>query len=48
MNINYGLFQVKEMKIRKKRERNQKIAVKALESISRWMESLGGKMGSAA
>jgi hypothetical protein len=36
------------MKIRKKRERNQKIAVKALENISRWMESLGGKMGSAA
>lgn len=48
MNINYGLFQVKEMGIRNKKERNRRITLNALESLSRWIESLNGKMGSAA
>ena len=48
MNINYGLFQVREMKIRNKRDRNKMIASKALESLSQWMETLGCKVHSAA
>ncbi len=48
MNINYGLFQVKNMKVRNKRERNTMIASKALESLSHWMGTLGGEIGSAA
>ena len=48
MNINYGLFEVNEMKIRNKRERNKMIALKALESLSQWMETLDGEIDSAA
>jgi folate-dependent tRNA-U54 methylase TrmFO/GidA len=44
MNINYGLFQVHEMKIRNKRERNKKIELKALDSLSQWMEMINGEL----
>ena len=44
MNINYGLFQVHEMKIRNKRERNKKIELKALDSLSQWMETINGEL----
>ena len=44
MNINYGLFQVQEMKIRNKRERNKKIELKALDSLSQWMETINGEL----
>ncbi len=40
MNINFGLFLVKEMKIRDKKVRNQKIAENALESLCRWRDVL--------
>jgi methylenetetrahydrofolate--tRNA-(uracil-5-)-methyltransferase len=39
MNINFGLFPVKEMGIRNKKERNQKIFENALTSLDRWMDS---------
>ena len=42
MNINYGLFQVHEMKIKDKRERNKKIELKALNSLSKWMDTMDG------
>lgn len=48
MNINFGLFWVQEMKIKDKKERNQKIAVNALEQIKKWREELKDCMGSAA
>ncbi len=48
MNINFGLFWVKEMKIRDKKERNQKIALNALEQIKKWREGLKDSIGSAA
>lgn len=48
MNINYGLFQVQEMKIRDKRERNKKVELKALDSLSQWMGALDRKINSAA
>jgi len=48
MNINYGLFQVQEMKIRNKRERNKMIALKALESLSQWMGALDVEINSVA
>ncbi|PIQ97837.1 MAG: methylenetetrahydrofolate--tRNA-(uracil(54)-C(5))-methyltransferase (FADH(2)-oxidizing) TrmFO [Nitrospinae bacterium CG11_big_fil_rev_8_21_14_0_20_56_8] len=38
MNINFGLFLVKEMKIRDKKQRNQKIARNALDSLAAWMD----------
>jgi methylenetetrahydrofolate--tRNA-(uracil-5-)-methyltransferase len=44
MNINYGLFQVHEMKIRNKLERNKKIELKALESLSQWMKTINGEL----
>jgi len=44
MNINYGLFQVHDMKIRNKRERNKKIELKALDSLSQWMEMINGEL----
>jgi methylenetetrahydrofolate--tRNA-(uracil-5-)-methyltransferase len=48
MNINFGLFWVKEMKIRDKKERNQKIALNALEQIKKWREGLKDSIDSAA
>jgi methylenetetrahydrofolate--tRNA-(uracil-5-)-methyltransferase len=39
MNINFGLFQVKEMGIRDKKVRNRKIAENAIASLSRWKET---------
>lgn len=48
MNINYGLFQALDMKIRNKQERNKRIALKSLESLSQWMETINGEIGSAA
>lgn len=39
MNINFGLFPVKEMGIRNKKERNQKIFDNALSSLDRWKDS---------
>jgi len=48
MNINFGLFWVGEMKIRDKKERNQKIALKALEQIQEWRQELKDSIGSAA
>ena len=44
MNINYGLFQVHEMKIKDKRERNIKIELKALNSLSIWMDTMDGEL----
>jgi folate-dependent tRNA-U54 methylase TrmFO/GidA len=44
MNINYGLFQVQEMKIRNKKERNKKIELKALDSLSQWMGTINGEL----
>jgi methylenetetrahydrofolate--tRNA-(uracil-5-)-methyltransferase len=41
MNINFGLFWVKEMKLKNKQERNQKIAVNAMEQIKKWRQELG-------
>jgi methylenetetrahydrofolate--tRNA-(uracil-5-)-methyltransferase len=40
MNINFGLFWVQEMRIKNKQERNQKIAVKAMEQIKKWRQEL--------
>jgi methylenetetrahydrofolate--tRNA-(uracil-5-)-methyltransferase len=37
-NINFGLFEVKEMRIRDKKLRNQKIFENALASLGRWKE----------
>ena len=48
MNINFGLFRIGEMKIRDKKERNQKIALNALEKIQKWEQELKGSIGSAA
>jgi len=48
MNINFGLFPIGEMKIRNKKERNQKIALNALEKIQKWEQELKGSIGSAA
>jgi len=47
MNINFGLFLVKEMGIRNKKARNQKIVENALNSLSRWMDPLMEKVDSA-
>jgi methylenetetrahydrofolate--tRNA-(uracil-5-)-methyltransferase len=44
MNINYGLFQVHEMKIRDKRERNKRIELKALDSLTQWMDTINGEL----
>ncbi|MFL2947708.1 MAG: methylenetetrahydrofolate--tRNA-(uracil(54)-C(5))-methyltransferase (FADH(2)-oxidizing) TrmFO [Nitrospinales bacterium] len=48
MNINFGLFRIGEMKIRDKKERNQKIALNALEKIQKWEQELKCSIGSAA
>ena len=48
MNINFGLFRIGEIKIRDKKERNQKIASNALENIKKWEQGLKGLIGSAA
>jgi len=48
MNINFGLFPIGEMKIHNKKERNQKIALNALEEIHKWDQELKGSIGSAA
>jgi methylenetetrahydrofolate--tRNA-(uracil-5-)-methyltransferase len=48
MNINFGLFWVKEMKIKNKQERNQKIAVNAMEQIKKWRQGLSESIDSAA
>lgn len=46
MNINFGLFPVKEMAIRNKKERNQKILENALSSMDRWRDSFKEAMDS--
>ncbi|MED5353015.1 MAG: methylenetetrahydrofolate--tRNA-(uracil(54)-C(5))-methyltransferase (FADH(2)-oxidizing) TrmFO [Nitrospinota bacterium] len=48
MNINFGLFWAQEMKIKNKQERNQKIALNALDQIKSWRDELNDCMGSAA
>ena len=48
MNINFGLFRIGEMKIRDKKERNQKIALNALGKIQKWEQELKCSMGSDA
>ena len=48
MNINFGLFRIGEIKIRDKKERNQKIALNALEKIQKWEQELKGSIGSVA
>ena len=46
MNINFGLFPIGEMKIHNKKERNQKIALNALEEIHKWEQELKGSISS--
>ena len=48
MNINFGLFWMQEMKIRDKKERNQKIAVNAMDQIKKWRQGLKDSIDSAA
>ena len=48
MNINFGLFWVQEMKIKNKQERNQKIAVNAMEKLKKWRQGLKDSIDSAA
>ena len=48
MNINFGLFWIQEMKIKNKKERNQKIALNALDQIKIWRDKLNDYIGSAA
>ena len=48
MNINFGLFWIQEMKIKDKKERNQKIALNAIEEIKNWRDKLNHQLGSAA
>ena len=48
MNINFGLFWAQEMKIKNKQERNQKIALNALDQIKSWRDELNDCIGSAA
>ena len=48
MNINFGLFWTQEMKIKNKQERNQKIALNALDQIKSWRDELNNCIGSAA
>ncbi len=47
MNINFGLFPVKEMGIRNKKVRNQKIFENALTSLTRWRDSFKEEVDSA-
>jgi methylenetetrahydrofolate--tRNA-(uracil-5-)-methyltransferase len=48
MNINFGLFWLKDMKIKNKQERNQRIAINAMEQIKKWRQGLGDLIDSAA
>ena len=48
MNINFGLFWTQEMKIKNKQERNQRIALNALDQIKSWRDELNDCIGSAA
>ena len=48
MNINFGLFWMQEMKIKNKKERNQKIALNALDQIKIWRDEMNDYIGSAA
>ena len=48
MNINFGLFRIGEMKIRDKKERNQKIALNALGKIQKWEQELKCSISSTA
>ena len=47
MNINFGLFWAQEMKIKNKQERNQKIALNALDQIKSWRDELNDCIGYA-
>jgi methylenetetrahydrofolate--tRNA-(uracil-5-)-methyltransferase len=47
MNINFGLFAVKEMGIRNKKERNQKIYENALVGLTEWHNSFENEVDSA-
>jgi methylenetetrahydrofolate--tRNA-(uracil-5-)-methyltransferase len=47
MNINFGLFWVQEMKIKNKKERNQKIALNAFGQIKKWRQDLKDSIDSA-
>ena len=47
MNINFGLFPVKEMNIRNKKERNQKIFENALTALTGWRNSFKQEADSA-
>ena len=47
MNINFGLFWVREMKIRDKNVRNQNIAKNALQELKKWRHDIKDFMGSS-
>ena len=47
MNINFGLFWVREMKIRDKNVRNQSIAKNALQELQEWRHNIKDSMGSS-
>jgi len=47
MNINFGLFWVREMKIRDKNVRNQNIAKNALQELKKWRHSINDSIGSS-
>ena len=47
MNINFGLFWVREMKIRDKNVRNQNIAKNALQELQKWRHNIKDCMGSS-
>jgi methylenetetrahydrofolate--tRNA-(uracil-5-)-methyltransferase len=46
MNINYGLFNVAEMKMRDKKARNQKVSDNARSSLGHWQYTQALKAGS--
>ena len=48
MNINFGLFWVREMKIRDKKVRNQNISKNALQQLQNWRHEIKDCFGSAA
>lgn len=48
MNINFGLFWVREMKIRDKKVRNQNISKNALQQLQNWRHEIKDCIGSAA
>jgi methylenetetrahydrofolate--tRNA-(uracil-5-)-methyltransferase len=48
MNINFGLFPVKEMNIRNKQVRNQKIFENALIALTGWRNSFKREVDSVA